>query len=262
MFYANTPISKWSRIRDARFPMEVQHHLPGNCFTAILRGDEYSILTRQMAFEDSGLAEAVLKWLPSVGIVGATDVTFDIQHRLLSVPESRAMMVDELLFAAPIFDLKGWLVRIYDHNGKIENEILVEDVLIPRYEIVDAEEMEAEYRQIADLDGVLGFYVLARDGCYYNLPVRRWMAVKANWDGRSSSVLVTGINDPNYMGLFNLAMNQKLSRALFENPHNSEIQISYSSVTHQVDGRSKMFGLRYEGQRANTELDHQLCGVF
>lgn len=262
MFYANTPITKWSRIQDIKFPMVVQHHLPGNCFTANYHEGRYNLITRQFAYDDSGMARAVLNWLGTVGISNATTVTFDIQHRLLTTSQSREMVMDEMLFAVPTFELNGWLVRIYDHNGVVGAPETVEEYLIPKVEVHDDLELEHQYRCIAELRGVLGFYVHTQDGEVYNLPVRRWLAVKGDYDRRSGTLMVRGIEDPNYIGRFNTKMNRVLEKALQDNPGNLEFQVSYSSLARQIDGRVNMFGLRYDGDCPDTSKDHQLCGVF
>ena len=265
MFYANTNIIKWSRVRDSiSFPLVVQNHLRGNRLTARVCNGEYVTMDKRFSYQNSGMARAVLDYVAECGLVGVTEVTFNIQHRLLSVPQSRAMIEDEMLTAALHFDLKGWNVHVYDHNGVVQNPELAGKILIPRTTMHDDQEMESAYREIADDPEVLGFFVYSpANNEYYNLPVRKWLTVEIHpgWKGRDL-VTLSGLEDPNFIGRFKLSHTLTLRNALNEYPSTKIIQISYSSIAAQADGKKVLFGMRFEGLTYDTELDHQLCGVF
>ena len=265
MFYANTNIIKWSRVRDAvSFPLVIQNHLRGNRLTARMCNGDYVTMDKRFSYPNSGMARAVLDHVAKNGLTDVTEVTFDIQHRLLTVPQSRAMVEDEMLAAVPNFDLKGWIIHVYDHNGVVGHPELAEKILIPRATMHDDQEMESAYRNIADDPEVLGFFVYSpTNNEYYNLPVRKWLTVEIQpgWKGRDV-VVMTGLEDPSYTGRFKLSHTLTLRNALNEYPATHTIQISYSSIAPQADGKKVLFGMRFEGLTYDYELDHQLCGVF
>lgn len=268
MFYANTFIEKFSRAKDTiTFPVTAYHHFRGNVFTArttdqTLQG-RVSCTTRNMTYEDSGMALAVLQWLPSVGIVGATEVTFDIRHRLLSVPESRTMMADEMLYAAPTFNLKAWAVRIYCHNGEVVKPDLADQYLIPNFQVTSKEELEVAYQENSFDGEVLGLYLLEDSGLMYNLPIRRYLVVNIKgYDTTTGILQICGAEDNRFYGNFNMNMNLPLKKALFEEPSVREFQTSYCSLITGVDGKHRMFGLKFHSTSYDLGLDHQLCEVF